>query len=132
MSIQNFIARNLAQTCVYWPPTGNDGQGGKTFDFAIELACRWEDIKQVVTDAKGAEITSRALVFLAVDVQEEGMLYLGTLDDLYDITDSELSSPASIEGTFVIKRFQKEPALNSTIEFLRKAYLTPSLSFGSM
>jgi hypothetical protein len=82
---------------------------------------------QIITDAKGTEMTSRALVFLTQDVDEEGMLFLGTLDDL-DSADEE--NPMSVNEAYIIKRFQKTPALGSTTVFLRKAYLTPSLSFG--
>lgn len=147
------ITRTCKQKAVYWGSPTEDGFGGKTFADPVEIACRWEDMQQIVTDAKGNEITSRALVFVLQDVDEEGMLYLGTLaaldiilDELLtadnvDITaDNEtitadasiapLPNPMTIEGAYIIKRFQKTPALRNTTEFLRKAYLTPSLSFG--
>jgi len=121
------ITQNCPQICVYWGNPQNDGRGGFTFDAPVELACRWEGITQIVADKFGNEITSRALVFVLQDVDEEGMLYLGTLDDL-DSVDKE--NPKQVEGAYIIKRFQKTPALGSTSVFLRKAYLTPSLSFG--
>lgn len=134
MTIQEVIARNCTDTCVYWSNPVEDGYGGKIFNDPVELDCRWENINQVVADTKGAEITSRALVFVTQDVEEEGMLYHGTLDDLYDsnATDSsagEVNNPMTIEGAYIIKRFQKTPSLSGD-GFLRKAYLTPSLSFG--
>jgi hypothetical protein len=134
MGIQEVIARNCTDVCVYWGNPTEDGYGGKVFDDPIELSVRWENINQVVVDAKGAEITSRALVFVTQDVEEEGMLYHGTLDDLYDsnATDSsagEVNNPMTIDGAYIIKRFQKTPSLSGD-GFLRKAYLTPSLSFG--
>jgi hypothetical protein len=61
------------------------------------------------------------------------MIYLGTLDSLYDIADSSAAAvddPKVFSNTWIIKRFVKTPALHSTTIFLRKAYLTPSLSFG--
>jgi len=132
MSIETFIADKCTQKCVYWGSPVEDGYGGKTFADAVELDCRWEEMTQIVTDAKGAEITSRALVFLTQDVDEEGMLYLGTLDSLYDDAESSadaIDNPMSIEGAYYIKRFQKTPSLDGS-GYLRKAYLTPSLSFG--
>jgi len=126
--------RSFSQRAVYWGSPQEDGYGGKTFADPIELACRWEDMHQIVTDNKGTEITSRALVFLPQDVDEEGYLYLGTLDDLYDMNSESsaggIPNPATIDTAYIIKRFQKTPALGSTTVFLRTAYLTPSLSFG--
>jgi hypothetical protein len=134
MGIEDNIAYNCSDTCVYWQSLGEDGNGGKIFADPIELNCRWENISQVVTDNKGAEISSRALVFITQDIEEEGMLYHGTLEELYDshATDSsagEVDNPMTIDGAFIIKRFQKTPSLDG-LSFLRKAYLTPSLSFG--
>ena len=133
MGIANVILQRCTQTAVYWGNPVNDGQGGFTFDDPVEIACRWENIEQVVSDAKGVMITSRALVFLTQDVDEEGYLYLGTLEDVYDLTGDSSSggvdNPKDVEGAYIIKRFQKTPSLNGK-EYLRKAYLTPSLSFG--
>ena len=132
MSIEDNIARNLTATCVYWGNPQNDGEGGFTFDDAVEISCRWEDMMQIVSDAKGNEVSSRALVFVGQDLDEEGYLYLGTLDDLYDSAESSagaIDDPKEIEGAYQIKRFQKTPSLSGS-GYLRKAYLTPSLSFG--
>ncbi len=135
MSINSLLTRSLKQTCVYWGNPVPDGEGGFTFDEPVEILCRWENINQVITDAKGAAITSRAVVFVLQDLTEEGYLYLGDLESLYDSLDLEssastLSNPITITNAWIIKRFQKEPTLGSTTDFLRKAYLTPSLSFG--
>jgi len=126
------ILKNSPQTAVYWGNPQNDGSGGKTFDAPVELTppengVRWEDMHQLVADAKGNEITSRALVFVNQDVDEEGMLYLGTLASL---SVAQKADPMIVDGAHTIKRFQKTPSLHSTTDFLRKAYLTPSLSFG--
>ncbi len=133
MTIADVISRRLTQTCVYWGNPTPNGRGGYTYDDAVELDCRWEEMYQVVTDARGVEVTSRALVYLEQDVDYEGMLYLGTLDDLYDQAESSadaISDPTQYANTFVVKRFEKIPALGSTTVFVRKAFLTPSLSFG--
>jgi hypothetical protein len=135
MSITGLFARTCNQTAVYWGSPVNDGTGGKTFAEPVEIACRYEDMTQIVTDAKGVESTSRAVVYLLQDVDEEGYLYLGTLESLYDAYADESSAgdivnPSGITGAYVIKRFQKTPVLGNASEFLRKAYLTPSLSFG--
>jgi hypothetical protein len=133
--VDALLTRNCKQVAVYWGIPTKDGEGGFTFAEPVEVYCRWEDMNQIVADAKGNELTSRALVYLLQDVDEEGYLYLGTLEDLYDLLNTEssegdLPNPVTIQGAYIIKRFQKTPTLGSTTVFIRKAYLTPSLSFG--
>jgi hypothetical protein len=130
MSIADFISSKCTQTAVYWANPHEDGYGGKTFDAPVEIACRWEDKIQIMgstaaTNVVGFSELSRALVFVTQDVDEGGMLYLGTLDEL---DSDQAEDPKSIEKAHVIKRFEKTPALGSTTIFLRKAYLTPWLS----
>ena len=134
MGIQESIEDMCTEKAVYWGNPQNDGEGGFTFDDPIEIDCRWENVNQIVSDEKGAEITCRGLVYTTQDVQEEGYLYRGTLDDLYDSNASDSSAgevynPKTITGAWAIKRFQKIPSLDGE-GFLRKAFLTPSLSFG--
>ena len=126
MGIADNIANNCRETCVYWGNPINDGEGGFTFDDPVEISCRWEGIYQVVSDKDGITMTSRAVVYVTQDVDEEGMLYFGTLSDL---SSNEEDNPKLIAKAFIIKRFQKMPDLKG-IGFLRKAFLTPSLSFG--
>ena len=127
MGIFEMIEKRCVQDAVYWGNPVNDHEGGFTFDNPIEIKCRWEEMIQVISDNKGNEVTSRAVIYLLQDVHEEGYLFLGTLDDLDSTQEAD---PKTIENAFIIKRFDKIPVLGSTTEFLRKAYLTPSLSFG--
>ena len=127
MGIISVLERQYKQDAVYWGNPQSDGSGGFTFDDPVEIKCRWEDIKQIVTDKKGNEIASRAVIYVKQDLDEEGMIYLGTLDDL---TSAMEIDPKEVENAFIIKRFAKVPSLHSSTEFVRAAYLTPSLSFG--
>jgi hypothetical protein len=127
MGITSILSARYTQVAVYWGSPVDDGMGGYTFSSPIEIPYRWEEMSQLVADNKGDAITSRACIYVTQDLDEEGMLYLGSLDDLN--SDTELD-PKSVDGAYFIKRFEKSPALGSTTEFLRKAYLTPSLSFG--
>jgi len=116
---------------VYWGSPQDDGYGGKVFANAKELAVRWEDKEQLIRQDDGIEISSRAIVYVLQDVDLEGMMYLGTLDDLYDISESSagaLSNPKEFDKTYVIKKFEKSPALGSTTDFVRKVWLTPLLT----
>lgn len=129
MGMEAFISSKCVQIAVYWGTPVNDGYGGYTYATPIEIACRWEDKTQILGTQVGGEVTggielSRAIVWVTQDVEEEGYLYLGNLDDL---SPEELSNPKLIETAYIIKRFEKTPALGSTDQFLRKAFLTPFL-----
>ncbi|MDH7554330.1 MAG: hypothetical protein QHH74_11805 [Spirochaetota bacterium] len=81
-------------------------------------------------DAKGEEVECVAIVYLSQDVVQEGFLFLGTLDDLEALGDSDGNSsggwynPLAVNGAYKIKQFEKIPALGSTTDFVRRAYLT--------
>jgi len=120
MGIESFIARLCSQTAVYWGTPVEDGYGGKTFADPVEIDCRWEDALEVVSSADGNEIIVKSAIYVTQDVDEEGYLYLGTLDDL---DSGEEADPATVDGAYIIKRFDKVPALRRTNEFIRKAYL---------
>ena len=130
--IENVIRRQCKQDCVYWAPLGEDGYGGKTFASAVDMLCRWEGKVQLIRLDDGNEISSRAIVYVMQDVELEGMMFLGTLDSLE--LDSALDSsdvaddPLSVDGAWVIKKFEKSPVLGSTTEFYRKVWLTPLLT----
>ena len=131
MSFSSLLNRTCKQTCVFWGSPNEDGYGGQTWADPIEIACRWEDKEQLIRQDDGIEISSRAIVYVLQDVDLEGMMYLGTLDDLYDIADSSagaLSNPKEFDKTYVIKKFEKSPALGSTTDFVRKVWLTPLLT----
>jgi len=131
--ISSMITRNCKQTCVYWGSPSDTGYGNKVFADARELMCRWEDKSQLIRMDDGNEISSRAIVYVLEDVDVEGMMWLGTLDDLYSEYDLESSAttiddPKSIDNAYIIKKFEKSPVLGSTTEFIRKVWLTPLLT----
>lgn len=130
--IQQFISNRLPQRCVYWGNPVEDGYGSKIFDAPIELPCRWEDMQQVIVETDGTQSLSRAVVFVDVDLDEDGLLWLGTLNDLVNF-ESAWDSLGDVDHSLIpklhiIKRWEKSPALNSTTQFLRKAHLTPYLT----
>ena len=130
------INRSLKQKAVYWGNPQNDGYGGFTYDDPVEIDCRWEDSTQVfdANDDKGTKFISRAIVFVNIDADYLGRLYLGTLLSLQNYLDSSEGSyidPNSIEivGTaYIIRRFEKVPELRSSIKFVRIIYLSPWLN----
>jgi len=120
MGIIKFIEKVCAQTAVYWGSPVEDGYGKHTYADPVEIACRWDGIVKVVTDKDGKEIVSRARLLLTQEVDEEGFLFLGNLDDL----DSEgEEDPLTVDGAYQIIRLDKTPLFRSTDEFVYEVYL---------
>jgi len=114
-----FPDNHLHQTAVYWGSPTDDGYGGYTWGDPVEIDCRWIDSARVVTDGKGREIVCRAEVQVGQDLDEDGMLYLGELDDLDSAQEDD---PRTVDGAYSIKRFDKVPTIKGTA-YYRKAYL---------
>ena len=124
MGIEKHMARRCAQTAVYWGNPVNDGFSNFTFDAPIEVQCRWQDKVQILGQQDETQTISRAIVMVTQDMDEDGMLYLGTLASL---TTAQKADPKTIDKAYVIKRFEKSPAVGSNSVFLRKVHLTPWL-----
>jgi len=115
----HFPERNLKQKAVYWGDPQNDGFGKFTFGAEpIEIDCRYEMETKVVKNSSGVDVTSSVTVHVNQDLEEEGMLYLGLLDDL---TDDQLANPYESDALQIIS-FAKSPTMKGT-RFLRVAYL---------
>jgi len=131
MSIQDNINSMMTQTAVYWGPMIDDGFGGQTFDseYPKEVNCRWQqrsDLGGRVTDKLGAPVNCNAVVYVSEDMAEESWLFFGTLDDIYNLMDSDqdILNPKAIDGAFQIKRFDKSPSMRSNDNsWIRKVYL---------
>lgn len=123
MSITTFLQRTCTQTAVYWPSPVEDGYGGQTYGTPEEIKCRWESATNLVRSKRlgdnAQEIVCNAEVYVLEDLDEQGWLYLGELDDL----DSNPDNPMEVSGAREIQKFEKLPTLGSTTEFLRKAIL---------
>jgi len=125
MSIQGFIKRVCKQTAVYWGNPQNDGFGGMTFNYPIEIACRWTDKERIFTSNDGIEIHQKAEVLVTQDLKVQGWLYLGALDDVLDFGESsgDPISPKEVNGAYQIIGFDKVPEIFSTTKFVHTAYL---------
>ena len=127
MGIAAFMSRLCVQDAVYWGSPQDDGRGGYTFADAIEIKCRWEEGSEVISmqgdDRKSREIVSKAQVWVLQDVDEEGYLYLGTLDSEDALSSAEEESPADVDGAYKILKFEKIPELRRSNKFIRKVYL---------
>ncbi|NIP54636.1 hypothetical protein GWN42_05010 [candidate division KSB1 bacterium] len=117
-----FPERLLNQTAVYWGSPVEDGSGGYTYADPVEISCRWVEKNEVITVNTGDELVSRSQVQIAQDVDEEGLLFLGDLDDL---DSSEEDDPSTVEAAYRIRKFDKIPTIRAgkTQRYFRKAYL---------
>lgn len=104
------------QFAVYWGPSTPDQYGQKTFVEPVELRVRWEDVSEVFMGRNGVEQVSRSKVYVPIDVQEDGVLWLGRLNDIAD------GVPFLNSKAWVIRKFEKLPTLKAD-QFLRTAYL---------
>ena len=127
MGIAAFMSRLCTQTAVYWGSPQDDGRGGFTFTDPIEIKCRWEDSNEVISmagqDRKSRELVSKAQVWVVQDVDEEGYLYLGTLDSTDALSSAEEANPANADEAYKILKFEKTPEHRRSNKFIRKAYL---------
>lgn len=126
MGIDSTVKGFCVQTAVYWGPGVSDGYGGRTFATAVELeppdnGVRWDGKYQLITDMNGKEVVSRAEVLLVQDVEVQGWLMLGTLNDI--ASDEDDTDPRTVSGAYEIKAVTKTPMVKSTDVFVRKAYL---------
>ena len=115
----NFWERSLTQTAVYWGAPIVDGWGAYTFAAPVEISVRWVDKSELFIAGNSKQQVSSAIVLLNQDVDEQGYLFLGNLDDL----DSDVEdSPALGTDTYQIKKVQKVPDFRGK-SFLYKAWL---------
>lgn len=96
------------QKCVYWAPTATtDDFGQRSFENPVELDCYWRDVAIEFIDSKGQKTISQSKVRLEVDVAPGGVLLLGLLADVGDLT-----RPHKNPGANEIKQFLKAPSVD--------------------
>jgi hypothetical protein len=127
MSIERFIKKICVQTAVYWGNPTPDGYGKMTYDPPVEIKCRWEQKMKTITTGNGDQIICNAIILVTQDLDDQGVLFLGELDEL---TSAEETNPLLVIGAYedskrayTIKRIDKVPMIKSTSEFIRTVYL---------
>lgn len=117
----------LVQKAVYWAPTGTaDEEGRQTYEAALILSCRWQDLTQEPLGKDGRAQASKAVVYTSQDVKVDGVLkgpFLKTEENAAILTSlTSETVPLANEGAWIIQIFSKEPNMRGT-KFLRKASL---------
>ena len=109
MGIDTFIASKCTQPIVYWGNPVSDGFTGFTYDDPVEILGRWEELNEVIMGMDGKEMISQARVFLTQEVDTEGALWLGSLDDL---DSGAVPDDSSVAALYIIA-FSRLPKLGS-------------------
>jgi hypothetical protein len=125
MGIESFIRKVCVQTAVYWGNPKPDGFGGMTFDYPIEVMVRWDFTQRAVLNQQGIEINCDASVLSPEDLEREGMLFLGTLDDLWNESTTSsggLSDPKNFEGAIYSILKVEKVAMPKKTTFAVKTY----------
>ena len=116
----DFVSSVCVQTAVYWGNPTPDGYGGYTFDDPVEIDCRWDGSTEMIRSSDGKEVLSKARLLLTQDVDEGGIIFLGSLDDL---DSDEEEAPRKSADAWEILRFDKTPLFQSSTEFVREVYV---------
>ncbi|KKL85034.1 hypothetical protein LCGC14_1958750 [marine sediment metagenome] len=120
MSFEAFMKRACIQTAVYWNAPVAAEDGSNTFATPTEISCLWKDKITMMRDNDGKDIISKASVHVLEDIDEMGMLFLGTLADL---STAQKADPRKVSNAYEIKVFVKTPGRHLNGEFARRAML---------
>ena len=135
MSREAVITRFAVQTAVYWANPKNDGYGGLTYDTPVEIKVRWDQSTKIINNRKSEEIISNGTVLTNTEMEEQEMLFLGTLLDLLALdieidsdsdSDENYPHPTLVPTAFKIVTKDKIPFVRSTTDFARLYYLKPN------
>ena len=117
----SFWNRNLTQTLVYWPPSGEKDEYGKTiFGEPIDMKCRYEQKLQKVVRYTGEEVLSKGVVYSLYPLHVEGIVWQG---DVLELESGQIEDPLSIPGAELVISTEVIPPLRGTGLSQHKAYL---------
>lgn len=108
------ITKVLKMDAVYWPPIGVNESAEKVYGNPEPIKCRWTDQQVVERDEEGREIVFMSSVMVGQDLQLEGKIWKGKLEDL--------EGPNPPDDAKQIRRFYKTPTMNAR-RFVRVALL---------
>ena len=133
MGINSVVKRFCKQTAVYWANPTKTGYGGDiTYDDPVEIKCRWDYRERMTLDRMGKQIMADVELMVTQDLDIEGMLYLGTLNDLDDyVEDNDITldstqdypTPDQVVGVYEVIGMQKITMPRSLTQIVRTIYL---------
>lgn len=120
MSIDNYLKMRCTDTAVYWGSPTTDTDGSFSYATPVEIQCLWREEIKMIKDSQGKEIVSKAAVHVLSDIEDNGMLFHGELEDL---SAAEQADPKKRTDAYEVKLFIKTPSIYLVGEFSRKAML---------
>lgn len=84
---------NLRDTITYWAPTGESVEGKTTWASPIQYKARYEEKTEIVKDAQGKDVNSKARVYLEDNVALGGYIFNGK---------SKETNPTTVSGAYEI------------------------------
>ena len=109
----------LNQSAVYWSFKSKDGFGALTFNTAVEIKVRWQDVSKLFLDKTGKQTVSQSIIYTDEEIGLDDYLLLGTLTSL---TAAQKLDPFLIANAFPVKGKDKSWDLAGS-EFVMKVYL---------
>lgn len=106
-NIERYLKTKCKQTAVYWPAPEPDEYGKNVYGTPYEIPCLWSGSKTLIKNDNGQEVVSKAKVHVINDLDDQGMIWKGKLDDL---TEDEKANPILVKDAFEIKEFIKIPS----------------------
>jgi len=110
----------LTQTAIYWAPAGKDNYGMQTYSDPVEIPCRWQWKQELFVDDRGKEQISHAIVYINQDLELNGEIMLGDLDDLSS-SQEEAPHDSGVDA-YTIRSFAKSPDIEGRV-YVRKVWL---------
>jgi hypothetical protein len=120
--ILKFVERVCVQTAIYWPAPQPDGYGGKTYGDVQEIKVRWDGKQELIKDKEGKEVMSRAEITVIQDLELDGLLKLGSFDDLPSGDPNDID-PMTLDNVYVILQVEKTPLFRSADKFVRRVWV---------
>jgi hypothetical protein len=120
--ILKFVRSVCVQSAVYWGNPIADGFGGKAYTDIREIKVRWDDKQELIKDKEGKEVMSCAEITVIEDLSLDGVLRLGTFDDIADSTGT-VPPPEEVGDVYTILQVEKTPLFRSSTEFVRRVWV---------
>lgn len=119
--IESYLKRIAKDKAVYWPSPTPRADGSNQYGTPVEIDCFWKGSFQSIPDRDMREVSIKAQVYVLQDLDEQGMLYQGTLVSL---TQAQQDDPRLVSRAYVITKFLKTPSLYKN-EYNRMAIIAP-------
>lgn len=120
--IEKYIKKISKHTAVYWGTPTSRADGSNSYGTPVEISCFWNEQSNMTYEEGGKTVHITAKVYVSQDLDEQGMLFLGTLADL---TTAQENDPRKISRAYEITRFLKTPSLYKKTEYNRCAIIAP-------